>query len=537
MLIGRTLPPPPASGQADSSLVAWRYLGAAVVPSAGMGPYVGKRTNRPAVVASAIDGFITVLHTLPIERLRGKTIRLRGQIRGTVTGAFGSASLFVRVDRPEARVGFFDNMGDRPVQHPDWREYTLQGSVSDDAIDVTFGAMASGSINADFDRITFEVQEPGGTWTDVPVDDAGFEAAAPGGWKRAGSSKTAVVTRRTDAAPEGRQYLRLSPAAAAAPSTTPELFDAPLIAGAHVDVDLGSGLRARVPLTLSPSDASVAPSGGEALHASLSKLQIPAGSTDNAVRLADVVVAWNVFRHFYPYWTEAGVDWDAQLRAQLERARAATTRAAHLEAMRRLVAEVRDGHGAVIDTVGAASRASLPVRLSAIGDAIVVTASAAPSSLPVGALLISIDGVPARDRLTAAMQLASGSAQWRQNRALQEIVSCARGAAVQLIADAGRGPATATLPCDAQPPLEQRPAPLTEIASGVWYVDLTRATNAQLAPALPTVAAAKGVVFDLRGYPTGRWRFHPAVSHRHAGSGSLDAHREDCRAVRAERGL
>ncbi len=52
-----------------------------------MGPYVAKRTNRPAVVASAIDGFITVLHTLPIERLRGKTIRLRGQIRGTVRGA------------------------------------------------------------------------------------------------------------------------------------------------------------------------------------------------------------------------------------------------------------------------------------------------------------------------------------------------------------------------------------------------------------------------------------------------------------------
>jgi hypothetical protein len=37
---------------------------------------------------------------------------------------------------------------------------------------------------------------------------------------------------------------------------------------------------------------------------------------------------------------------------------------------------------------------------------------------------------------------------------------------------------------------------------GLWYVDLTRAKMAEIAPKLEALAAARGVVFDVRGYPT-----------------------------------
>jgi hypothetical protein len=36
----------------------------------------------------------------------------------------------------------------------------------------------------------------------------------------------------------------------------------------------------------------------------------------------------------------------------------------------------------------------------------------------------------------------------------------------------------------------------------VWYVDLTRAQSAQLTPNYPALSTAKGVIFDVRGYPT-----------------------------------
>jgi hypothetical protein len=40
------------------------------------------------------------------------------------------------------------------------------------------------------------------------------------------------------------------------------------------------------------------------------------------------------------------------------------------------------------------------------------------------------------------------------------------------------------------------------LESGVWYVDLTRAKMDEIAPKLGALSAARGVVFDVRGYPT-----------------------------------
>lgn len=52
-----------------------------------------------------------------------------------------------------------------------------------------------------------------------------------------------------------------------------------------------------------------------------------------------------------------------------------------------------------------------------------------------------------------------------------------------------------------QPPVAMRPAPLAELAPGVFYVDLTRARMAEIAPRLEALASARGVVVDVRGYP------------------------------------
>jgi hypothetical protein len=229
----------------------------------------------------------------------------------------------------------------------------------------------------------------------------------------------------------------------------------------------------------------------------------PAEPLDLDTRLADVIVAWNVFRHFYPYWPEAGVDWDARLRPQLARAYDAATRAAHRDTLRLLVADARDGHGNVIDTRSTERRALLPVRLGVIEGQLVVTATAVPAEAPIGAVVSTVDGVPAAERLAEAMRLASGTTQWKQIRALQDMATCAVGAVVRLTVDDGDGPRAVGVPCEAkQAPPEERPAAIAELSSSVWYVDLTRAPMSQVTSVLDKLAVATAVIFDLRGYPT-----------------------------------
>ena len=503
--VATSLPAAASGGAADGRLIAWRYLGAAVSPAAPAQAYRGKRTNRAPASAPGIDGFVSMMQTLPGDQLRGKTIRLRGQVRAVARG-MGAAALWLRVDRPNQQRGYFDNMADRPIREPQWREYILEGIVADDATDVAFGAMASGEVTADFDALELAVREADGRWTSAVIPDPGFEAEAGSkDWLRVGTATNVAITRPADAAPEGRQFLRVAPLPISVPAS--ELFEgATPMTGAHVDVDLGSGVNARVRLALSEAEANAeggGTSGLVSLRAALQHLPEVPDTSDVDVRLADLVVAWNVFRHFYPYWSETGVDWDERLRPRLEAAYDATTREAHHQALRRLVADARDGHGGVNDTRAGGARGVLAVQFGAEGDQIVITASAVPADAPVGAAVSAIDGVPAAARLSELSELASGTPQWKRTRALRELASCTRDAVVRLAIADGSGERQASLKCDAaQPAAEKRPEPLTELSTGVWYVDLTRARMAQIGPVLQKIASATGVVFDLRGYPT-----------------------------------
>jgi hypothetical protein len=196
--VGEVLPAPSASA-ADATagpLVAWRYLGPGFPDNALPGPYRGKRTNRAA--SDGIDGFVTVMQLSRAQPFRGKSIRLRGQVRAVAArvygpaGVQGSAALWLRVDREGKKAGFFDNMSDRPVRDAAWRRYEIEGTVADDAVGIAFGVMASGAVTADFDAIELAVRGADGAWTEVPVPDAGFEAAPDGtrrDWFRAGTSK------------------------------------------------------------------------------------------------------------------------------------------------------------------------------------------------------------------------------------------------------------------------------------------------------------------------------------------------------------
>lgn len=280
---------------------------------------------------------------------------------------------------------------------------------------------------------------------------------------------------------------------------------APPRTGAHADVVLGRGLYARVLLALSDAQAASEPSpeGVRLLRDAAMPRPVADGARDENV--ADAVVAWNVFRHFYPYWTEVAArtktDWDARLPVHLRLACEATTADAQREAIQALVADAHDGHGSARDSQRAIS-GTLPIQLRVVEGKVAVSASAI-GDLEVGTVVVSIDGVAADRRLADAMRLESGTTQWREVRALRELTACRAGAPVPVVVDTPLGQRAVPVACGTDPaPAEQRPAPIREVAHAVWYVDLTRARFAEIVPRLEDLAHARGVVFDVRGYPT-----------------------------------
>jgi hypothetical protein len=267
-------------------------------------------------------------------------------------------------------------------------------------------------------------------------------------------------------------------------------------------VDLGGGVKARVPLAawIGTDGKTLARSPAPPVSLARPAGWIPAGF-DRSTRLADTIAAWNLFQHFYPYFDVVKTDWPAVLARTLTAAASDADDKAFETTLRRMVAALEDAHGRVAYSPPPNGR--LPILLDWIDGRLVVTATTAGAEelLP-GDTIETISGTPAAELIAARMKLFSGSAHWRRLRAIEELQF---GPAQQRLAlhwsRPGAGGVT-TLAFN-RAPTEPRPEQLSELRPGILYVDISRASPEFWQGATTKLAAAKGIVFDLRGYPKG----------------------------------
>ncbi|WP_243050477.1 S41 family peptidase [Dyella sp. RRB7] len=280
------------------------------------------------------------------------------------------------------------------------------------------------------------------------------------------------------------------------------LFAAPPPGERYAEFPLGAGLKARVPIELSDEEAKATPKQQEAMATLVAK---PASFADNPIsadqRLADIVVSWNVYRHFYPYWQEVGGDWDSQLEPLLATIDAPATREVQRDNLRHLVALVQDGHGFVYDP--RRPTGALPLLLEPIGDALVVAASADPA-IRTGDRIVSINGVEFGIWAAKQASLVSGSPQWRRWQLASALNAGPAGTPVTLGLEREDRMLDATLTYQKQAPkpVPSRPEPVAQLKDGVWYLDITRASQQDLSDHLGPFSQARALIVDLRGYPT-----------------------------------
>lgn len=476
-------------------------------------------------------GFGNLMRTIDAAPLRGKGVAVRASVK--VDG--GSARLWVRVDRVGGRRGFFANMGDRPIAAAEWTACEIVGPVSGDATEICFGLILEGDGRAWLDDVAIEAvpapvpsdraldnlvaftrlfgyvryfhpsdQAEGFDWDAFAVD--GVKAVE--GAKDAAELATSLQKLFTPLGPT----IRVFETGKAPPAAVVEKSDT-MIAWKHhglglnpaspyfskrekkpasdvkpYEADLGGGVSCVVPTSLYV--------GGSAVEKPAAPASKP--GSDRATRLASVAIAWNILQHFYPYFDVAGTDWPAELRRALASAALDCDDRDFIDTLRRLIAALKDGHGNVWHRSRYGTH-ELPVAWDWVEDRLVVTHSTT-DGLKRGDVVEKIDGRPAAEALADVERLVSGATpQWIRAVGLGELKGGAKDSevALEIAGKTVRVKRTAPRGSVGEP----RPKKIEMLRDGVWYVDIDRVTAADFEDALDDLEDAKGVVFDLRGYP------------------------------------
>jgi Peptidase family S41 len=497
---------PPASAD-GLEVVAWEHKGFG--DSTLKSVFASKRRHRDRTIAARGVPVAALWQAVDAVPFRGSRLRLRGKLRAA---NHGRGQLWLRVDRGDA-TGFFDNMDEHPVLSTTWSPAEIIGTVDADATRIVFGTVMSSVGTIWYDDIELAMQGADGTWKAIGINDPGFEAAdLLANWKP-GIGKPRLVsidgweaTLDRSQPASGLASLRVS---AATEVVTDELFAEAPEPGETVVLDLGGGLRARVPLTLySKGGHTLGDDPAIARHSQSGALTAAPSGFDVLAGIADVIVAWNVLEHFWPYWDTISTDWTRELDAAITDALDDRSVDDHVLTLERLSTAAPDAHASTT-CPGESPRASPPFAVDMIEGQVVVTATAS-KEVSRGDVIISVDGRMATEQLASDAALVSGSPQWRLVRARQQFGTGPVGSTLAVRLRRGATDLdVAVMRGDKVSEQFAHPS-IDRLEDGVYYVDLSRATMAAIDAVMDRLATAPGIVFDLRGYPNTN---HRVLSH------------------------
>lgn len=266
---------------------------------------------------------------------------------------------------------------------------------------------------------------------------------------------------------------------------------------------LDGGVSVRLPVALYTSDSVVPDSMKTARPRAYNGNWY---AEDRGTRLADVALAWSLFQQFYPYFDVVHTDWPGALQSALRRAGTDRDSEMFKATLQRMVASLHDGHGNV--ALPSFGLAMPDVRLGWAEGRVVVTApgdSGAVRGVERGDIVESVDGKPIDQTLAEASALLSGATpQWVRLRALGVLLLGPKGTSVivRLRGASGASRDVALTRWAPRQADEMHRDRIGDVAPGVMYVDLGQITDADFAEALPRLQTARGIVFDMRGYPS-----------------------------------
>jgi hypothetical protein len=327
----------------------WQHLGVSIGMKYQNSIYQSIRVNARMKIDHQTEGddFGNVMTYLSATPYNGKKIKFSGWVK-MAKGIQGTGHLWLRVDNPDNKIGFFENMDNNPIVANEWKQYEIIGEADTNSNGIALGCFLEGSGELFFDNFNLSYQE-NGEWKNIPVKNSDFEKEeiATGKmkgltWKGRGKG---YDFRLLPDSTNGRLG-SIKKSTNIETHTGKKIFEARPWFKDAIQRDIGSGTTCMIPTVLYIDKNGTWPAAKNKFESN----QGNQGKNNSAelTGFADVIIAWNVFQHFYPYFDVVHVDWEEQLKKALSKTFKDKSDEDFLVTLEQMTAPLHDGHISII---------------------------------------------------------------------------------------------------------------------------------------------------------------------------------------------
>lgn len=428
----------------------------------------------------------------------------------------GEGNMWCRIDTDTISGGytiFHDLTGNNPINTEEWKPYTLKGKIPPKSKYLYFGGFTNYSNALYLDDLSLCIKNKKGKWDTIYVnhfesmsdsltEGLGFDGLGESGFQRIvspslnGSHAMEMWFDRND-----QTYSTYKGEA---------LFTSQPHINESIEVPINKQCRYLIPLCLYSDSAHIfsksAKEGFDKLKERLADIEV--GDTSNIdVKLGSVIVCWNIFQHFYPYWDiTPEVNWTSELNTALERC--LIDRSFLPDIVKELSAKVKDGHVSVF-CLNNTTLFLPPFSWEWIEGKLTITnAWDKKSNLKRGDIITKIDNLSPKDFFAKKALLVAASTKGLLDELLtRESLFGSENSSIDISVER-ENEATKevsvkrTIDWAVYEELMIRKNKPFVIKSDVSYIDLTRVNIGEIKVKIKELKRSKAIICDLRGYPT-----------------------------------
>ncbi|MNU15266.1 Peptidase family S41 [compost metagenome] len=221
--------------------------------------------------------------------------------------------------------------------------------------------------------------------------------------------------------------------------------------------------------------------------------------------LSNLIITWNIFRHFYPYQEEVNINWQNCLRKGIVMALKDQNDEDHLITLQKFTEVFRDGHINVLNSKLAKDKYAPPISLTMVKNKLVVKKVLNDSiKLQPGNIIKEVNSISVQKYLDSLKQYKSGSPQLKNWISLKLLLTGSKNSFLDLtLSNNQKIKLKRTINYSNNIELFERENSneVEFLKDSILYINWDKFSKETFFSIQPQIESAKKIIIDLRGYP------------------------------------